>query len=292
MLRSLLLASLTACGTATPTDSAATDTGDSGDTGADSGDTGADTADTDTDTADTDTDTADTGADTADTGPCSAPTFAGPAPVVWYSLEDAGAATVLDGAGSHDAASTGTITAVVGKAGLAAKLDGSTAHLDAGVPLSTASFSWAGWVRMDALPSGDFGVIANHGNGPSSYSGWLLVVDPTGVPSIFTEGGSGATEIGTSTHTPLAVGTWVHLAVTFNAGEVFLYVNGNPGAGANLNYDAILDGGNPYVLGHDENNGVRYFAGTLDEVGYWNAALSADEVKALVADGECGLPSI
>lgn len=292
MLRILLLASLTACGTATSTDSAATDTGNSGDTGADSGDTDTDSGDTGVDTADTDTDTADTSADTADTGPCSAPTFAGPAPVVWYSLEDAGAATVVDGAGSYDATSSGTITAVAGKAGLAAQLDGSSAHLDAGVPLSTASFSWAGWVRIDALPSGDFGVIANHGNGPGSYSGWLLVVDPTGVPSIFTEGGSGATEIGTSTYTKLAVGTWVHLAVTFNAGEVFLYVNGNPGAGRNLNYGAVLDGGNPYVLGHDENNGARYFPGTLDEVGYWNTALSAADVMALFTDGECGLPSI
>ena len=282
-LRLLPLLGLAACATPTPTDSGDTDSGDTDtgdtDTGTDSGDTASDTGDT----ADT--------ADTEDTGPCSSPSFAGPAPVVWYSLEDAGSVTVEDGAGDHDASASGTITAVAGKAGIAADLDGAGGHLTATVPLSTGSFSWAGWVRMDALPSGDFSIVANHGNGPVSYAGWLVAIDATGTPWFFTEAGSGATEIGTSTHQPLAVGAWVHLAVTFDAGEVFMYVNGNPGAGGNLTYDAILDGGNPYVLGHDENNGARQLSGALDEVGYWSAALSSADVAALYADGECGLPS-
>ena len=175
---------------------------------------------------------------------------------------------------------------------MAAQFDGTSAHLDADVPLTTGSFSWAGWVRLDSLPSGDFGIIANHGNGPISYSGWLLTVNSTGTPMLFTEGGGGATEIATSATTPLSLGVWTHLGVTFNAGEVMLYVNGNPAAGGTLTYTAVLDGGNPYVLGHDENNGVRYLPGTLDEVGYWNTALTAAEITALYDDGECGLSSI
>ena len=249
-------------------------------------------ADTDTGGGDT-AETADTGSDTgSDTGPCSSASFSGPAPVVWYSLEDAGGASVIDDAGDYDAASSGAVTAVAGKAGNAAQLDGTTAHLDAVVPLSTGTFSWAGWVRLDTLPSSSIGVIANHGNGSTAYTGWLLVVDSTGVPSIYTEGGSSATEMATSTYTPLLVGDWNHVAFTFNAGEVFVYMNGNPAGGRSLNYSAVVDGGNPYVIGRDAHNGGRFLPGTVDEAGYWNVSLAAEDIRALFDDGECGLPSI
>lgn len=275
--RLLPLLALAACTPDSPKDTSAPDDTDTGGDTADTADTGADTADT---------------SDTADTGPCASPSFAGPAPAVWYSLDDAGSASVIDSAGDYDAASNGTVTAVAGKAGNAAQLDGTTAHLDAVVPLTTGTFSWAGWVRIDALPTADFGMVANHGNGSTSYSGWLLVVDPTGVPSLYTEGGAGDTEVATSTNTPLLVGAWNHVAFTFNAGEVVIYVNGNPAGGRSLNYSAILDGGNPYVIGRDAHNGGRFLSGTVDEVGYWSAALAHEDITALFDDGECGLSSI
>lgn len=39
-------------------------------------------------------------------------------------------------------------------------------------------------------------------------------------------------------------------------------------------------------------DGLRAFPGTLDEVGYWELALSAADIAALFADGKCGLTSI
>lgn len=246
-----------------------------------------------TDSAVTDASTADLGvADGGDVdASCSVAIFSGATASVAYSLNDESGTNFEDRIATYDFTASGSATSVAGVIGNAVAFDGSSTYLTAAPPLPLTAFTWAGWVRLDALPSDTFGIIANHGNGPDAYTGWSLALTSTGVPTMFTEGGSADTEIGTASSSALVLGAWTHVAVTFDAGDVTLYLDGVERASTTLTYSALVGSTNPFVLGRDVNSGGRYFAGAIDEVGYWDSALSETEIGMLVADGLCGLTS-
>jgi hypothetical protein len=225
-----------------------------------------------------------------DTPPCAAPSFAGADPVVWYRLEDADNLTIDDAMDQHDGEAIGAVAAVAGKVGDGAEFSSADAAINAAPPFSPSAFSWAGWIRLDSNPS-TFTTVAGLAGGPEAYTGWVFAITSGGVPTLFTEGGSAPTEIGTAAPTALTLGAWTHLAATLDDGHVELYVNGSSVASTDLAYTTMPAGSNSYWLGRDPNNDDRQLDGALDEVGLWDVALSAADVAALVVDGECGLSS-
>lgn len=258
---------------------------------ANSDDTDTNATDTDvTDTDSRDTDTTDTDVTDTDVPDCVV-SFAGPAPMVWFSFEDAGSATLSDSANDYDGEAAGSVSATAGKAGNGAVFGGASDAISASPQFVADAFTWAGWVRMDSAPV-QFAAVAGLGGGPESYTGWLIVLTADGTPTLFTEGGTSETEVGTASNTALTAGTWTHLAATFDAGHVELYLNGVSVGSADVAYESMVGGSNGYWLGSDPNNDSRQLSGALDEVGYWGEALSASEIQGLVADGACGLSSI
>jgi hypothetical protein len=89
--------------------------------------------------------------------------------------------------------------------------------------------------------------------------------------------------ISTSTY---ALNTWYHVAATYDGANVVLYVNGSvvsttsytTGIGIN-HYD---DAGNQFMFGnYGSNSTLQTFQGTIDDIRYYNRALSAAEIAAL-----------
>ena len=75
---------------------------------------------------------------------------------------------------------------------------------------------------------------------------------------------------------PIPLGTWMHLAGTYDGTMVRLYINGN--LAAETPYTANIGSGNTgfYIGGL----GWQYYRGLIDEVRLWNAARSQAEIQA------------
>jgi hypothetical protein len=91
-------------------------------------------------------------------------------------------------------------------------------------------------------------------------------------------------------------GTWYHLAATYDGADVGVYVDGEP---VELSADPGASGGPIRWISASSGNYPERFAigvwldpgydlwvdGVIDDVGYWNRALTADEVAYLYNDG-------
>lgn len=109
---------------------------------------------------------------------------------------------------------------------------------------------------------------------------------------------SGTADVGAAAPFPNELaGAFSHVALTFAAGELRLYLNGVPAA-------MVVDGGLPACgshvgpvsslrnlvrIGGDEVsfNGQRNFRGVIDDVRIWRRALSADEIAKSAASPGC-----
>lgn len=219
-------------------------------------------------------------------GPCSSrAAWSGPRPALLWRFE--GGAEPVDTSGSgRDGLAVGSWARTLAVAGTGAVLDGfSHAQVDAGQP---TSWTWAQWVRLESLPSQDFAMLANLGNGTVAWTGWAVTVNRQGHPGAYIEGGNGSLERILTGPAPLCVGGWAHIAVTFSGGALSLFVNGEPVAALTAPYATIPYGGLPLIVGYDGNQRRRHLRGAIDEAALWHEALGADQVRALWEGGLCG----
>jgi hypothetical protein len=196
----------------------------------------------------------------------------------------------VSGQGNHGNLSgqTSTTTAI-GKIGQAVMLDGVNDVVDAGSASTLdniqdqggGGMSVAGWI----LPRVSSGVLWAKGTG-ASFSGFWGVQIAAGNRLQFTKEGSTDLSARTATNS-LTLNVWQHIAVVWNGGttaaDVKFYVDGVARAhdididGVTFASDALLSLG----LGAYSNAGTP-FNGLMDDVRFYNRALSADEIKQLV----------
>ncbi|MCK4294838.1 MAG: discoidin domain-containing protein, partial [Planctomycetes bacterium] len=95
--------------------------------------------------------------------------------------------------------------------------------------------------------------------------------------------------------------TWYHLAATYDGAEANIYVDGQLAAGA---YNPMTVGGPIRWVSASSGNYPERFAigvwldpgydlwidGIIDDVGYWDRALTADEISAIFTKGESLIP--
>jgi len=96
-------------------------------------------------------------------------------------------------------------------------------------------------------------------------------------------GGSHTARTGIAT---LDLETWYHLALTWDSGVYFVYVNGEEAATGS--YSALTDIHTIAWIGNDGNpdsQGTEAFAGMLDEARLYNRAVSQDEVQTAMETG-------
>lgn len=136
---------------------------------------------------------------------------------------------------------------------------------------SNGTFSISAWVHPNTLSSAwRRGIIVQE-----NYltSGFRLGFANGGTPMFWTTQSGGTLELTSSE--PLTVDQWNYLVVTYDNQQASLYVNGARTATSTGTYVA---GSNPVRIGAAVN---EYFSGLLDDIRYYNRALSAAEVKQL-----------
>ena len=88
----------------------------------------------------------------------------------------------------------------------------------------------------------------------------------------------GTTDVGTYGTAALTASTWTHLAATYDGTTLSLYVNGVQ-VSSLPQTGAIASSTNPLQIGGDTNLG-QFFAGTIDEVRVYNAALTSAQIQS------------
>jgi hypothetical protein len=130
--------------------------------------------------------------------------------------------------------------------------------------------------------------------------GFALAISGAADAQAATRGRLAATLDGTAVclgETPVADGAWHHAAVTFDGQALCLYLDGQPHKRIQATTAKPAVGPGPVALGKirpagDRRVPSRSFEGTIDEVMAFDRALSADEVRTLVAavDPAAGKP--
>ncbi len=196
----------------------------------------------------------------------------GPAPVAAYSFEDGTGATVTDTTGRGH---TGTIREATwttsGRTGKGLAFDGVNDWVTiddvADLRLTTAMTIEA-WVNPSSVSNWRT-VIMKERAGELAYA---LYSSGQNRPSAYLLGGSATSP------SAITVNTWTHLAATYDATTIRLYVNGVQRATA-ARTNALAASAGALRLGGNSIWG-EWFAGRLDDVRIYDKALTAAQVTA------------
>lgn len=207
--------------------------------------------------------------------------------VAWWS----GDGTALDRAGGINGTLKGGATFAPGKVGQAFKFGRTGDYVE--IPFDS---------RYDFSPKGQFTLEAwvNPGRIGSDYRTdypWQALVVKSPPDDEWNWGihqkGDKFTTGSTHQHflrssTAVTVGAWYHVAVTYNAGNMALYLNGTREDECSNCWISQSKGN--LVLGRKGQSDLRpdLFQGLLDEVALYRRALSASEVQAIYSAGTFG----
>src|SRR6185295_1079039 len=181
----------------------------------------------------------------------------------------------LDFSGNGNTGTISGATWTTGKFGSALSFNGTNARVFVNSATSlnlSSAMTLEAWVQPTAAQSGWRTIIQRETdsyflNG-SNDSGALR---PSGGGTL-----AGGT-IFTSATTPMTVGVWTHLALTYDGAVLNLYVNGALAA-TQAGSGAIQATANPLWIGGNSPYG-EYFQGLIDEVRVYTRALSQSEIQ-------------
>lgn len=135
------------------------------------------------------------------------------------------------------------------------------------------------WVRPDQ--AGQIGGLVSKWNDVSANQRGFLLWLYNGVPWFYVSSNGGNYPRVEAT-SALSVGVWHHVAGTYAAGMLKIYVDGLWVASAPVSGSpSIFPCAAPVLIGKDSaGTSMHYFKGAIDEVRIWNAARSSDDIWA------------
>lgn len=147
------------------------------------------------------------------------------------------------------------------------------------------------WIKPEGDVSWD-GIIAKNpgdGSAPNHAGNFELRLNAGNRNmELLYEQGSPDSTTSVASDIPIAEGEWSHVAVTAERdGDIFFYVNGELAGEQFANADFGWPNENPLYIGNRADIGTTQFDGKIDEVAFFNEALSEEEIRAL-ADGPAG----
>ena len=130
------------------------------------------------------------------------------------------------------------------------------------------------WVRTDVIPSSGLkSILSKDENfeyhlttGGEAYYWWRTA---TGGTHSITTSGAG-----------ISVGNWHHVAVTFSASKLRLYIDGAM-IGEKTQPGTLSSGGNSAAFIGSDRGKSEFFRGGIDDLRIYNSGLSKGEIKRL-----------
>jgi RHS repeat-associated protein len=221
----------------------------------------------------------------AQTNPCVSP----PANLVAWWPGDGNASDI---AGTNNGSFTNGVTFSQGEVAQAFSFDGTNGYVE--IPHSaTLNLSFGHtvemWVRVDAYaPAGKYSMLIS--KWVNSAEDKSLTINAAGKVTYYLYNSFGGVPLTSSNS--LALGTWYHVAATYDGATAKIYINGvldnSKLASGNVN-----DSSGKLYLGH--NPGLTAsgapavaFKGLVDEIGWYDRALTQSEIQAIYGAGNAG----
>ena len=183
---------------------------------------------------------------------------------------------VLDSVSDNDGTVTDAETTTAGYKNGAYTFNGTSAYIDLDNP-TELQFDEGNGQTISAW-------IKGTGNDEYIYS---KRNDSNGALSFFiASDGKLAAIKGTTVQSTKSTGTvddgeWHHVALVYNGSEVKYYIDGSPSGGDSSLSGTWNNSVNALIGFRVSGSAQHYYTGTLDEVGIWNRALTADEISDL-----------
>ena len=147
----------------------------------------------------------------------------------------------------------------------------------------TGSFSISAWVKAGGTSSNASIVMKNSDIGGSGW-GLQLSQSTTQWSAAAVTNGSGFSATGGTVTT----GAWTFLVSVFDSSvpKVYLYINGALITSTATSGSALRAiASHPSFIGGGNGGSYSYYTGAIDEVGFWNTALTASNITALYNSG-------
>ncbi len=229
-------------------------------------------------------------------GKCKPP-FPAPAGLMnWWPAENA----ALDLVGSNHGSPQGAVGYAPGKVGQAFSFNGADTWLVMPPVLTNSGdFSFEWWMQVRRFTHGSYTPTfcqPCESQSPDCIPGeyWFYAGNETSYGSFrFTAVWDDATHCDLHSFIPFGVGTWEHVAVTYDGEKAKVYWNGQLHsqeyyAGKTLGNLSPFWVGKAFVPHTDGRHETAYLDGLMDELSVYNRALSSDEVAAIHAAGSAG----
>jgi len=204
---------------------------------------------------------------------------------IWLLDEGQGDMTEDASGNGNDGTLMGAPEWVAGQSGGALAFNGSSTYVDCGTAemLNVDVFSVSFWANFPATQGWNHMVSrgSHRGGGNPGAVNWGVMM-VTGAEIFLYElfNNTGWTGI----RAPTTAGEWHHVVATFDGTEIQLFhdgaLAGTSGGGV------LLDESRPLLIGARSHTGpASYFNGSLDEVGYFSAVLSDEDILAIMNEG-------
>ncbi|MGE3166754.1 MAG: LamG-like jellyroll fold domain-containing protein [Planctomycetota bacterium] len=199
-----------------------------------------------------------------------------------YGFEERSGSTTLDGSSNahHGTLAAGASRELFGYFGRGVSFDGVSGHVDlGGLDIAGTGLTVMLWCKPEAFGIADARLISKASGVAEDDHYWMLSTNNgTGIRVRLKAGSNTKTLVAAGAQ--LAVGTWAHIALTYDGSTIAVYQNGV------LVGSAAKTGGlgtNPAVsvwVG-DNPGGGKTFDGIIDEVRLYDRALAASEIQSV-----------
>ena len=160
-----------------------------------------------------------------------------------------------------------------------ASFDGSVDYIDIpdSTALETTAFTWSAWFYCTAINRHN--TIVDSSSHTSYFFGYHIRVNTTNKIRF----ASYHTNDALDSTTTVSANTWYHVAATHEAGSDKLYINGSLEASGSASNFSTTDAANLRI--GSSSIFSLYHQGLIDEVAFFNSALSASDVTAIYNSG-------
>lgn len=154
---------------------------------------------------------------------------------------------------------------------------------------NTSNFSVSAWINPNESGyNGSNLIIVNryqYGYNNPNGEAWRFLITSSGL--LFGEISDASTNttqnIITVTGTQIPLNEWSHVLLSYNGDSLNLFINGvlNASQATTLPLNTLGESGLSFGVSDQANGWWDPYSGTLDEIGFWNRALTQDEITSL-----------
>jgi MSHA biogenesis protein MshQ len=137
------------------------------------------------------------------------------------------------------------------------------------------NFSVGVWIKIDAIPTSDLKTIASkdenyefHVNSNGKINWWWQTATSNDTRQF-------------NSIASIVAGDWTHVVISFSTGSQKIFINGVESGSATFPENTTTNS-DPLQLASDQNSGGRYFKGNIDEVNFFDKALSENQARELM----------